>query len=123
MSITDALSAKRSELIDLLVQTNTAGGSAHEARQLVNGYYNLLAAAAAGDLAPRDEFLSTVIPALRAAGMPLSVVMDGLVRLAAATGAVLGTEHAPWLCQFLTEYCERILATWGSPSLPARGEQ
>lgn len=114
MSIADALSAKRRELIELMVQTSSPAHGTTEAdvRQFVVGYFNIVLAAADGSFGPRDEYLGTVLPSLRDAGMPLSIIMDGMVRVATATAATLGTEHAAWLCSFQGDYCARILAVW-----------
>ena len=114
MGLTEELDARRDEIIELMIRAN---GQADEDatgqfRQVTVGYYTILRSAAAGDFGPRDEYLSTVIPALRESGMPLSVIITGLVRLVVATGAALGAEHARWLCEFLGDYTGRILAIW-----------
>ena len=114
MGLTEELDARRDEIIELMIRANgqADGDASGQFRQVTVGYYTILRSASAGDFGPRDEYLSTVIPALRQSGMPLSVIMAGLVRLAAATGAALGAEHARWLCEFLGDYTARILAIW-----------
>jgi hypothetical protein len=114
MSLTEDLDAKRSEIIDLMIRTNSSpdGTSDGDTRQFIVGYVTILRAATVEDFGPRDEYLSTVIPALRQSGMPLSVIMGGMVRVATGAAAVLGVEHAKWLCEFQGDYTARILAMW-----------
>jgi hypothetical protein len=114
MGLTEELDARRGEIIDLMVHANGPAdeGAGGEFRQFIVGYFNILRAATAEDFGPRDEYLSTVIPALRQSGMPLSVIMVGLVRLVTVVAAALGVEHTKWLCEFQGDYTARILAMW-----------
>lgn len=113
MNISETIAARRQALVDTMMDANNpdAGGE-DGARQFIVGYVHILGAAAAGDMGPRDEYLASVIPAIRDGGMPLGIVMDGMVRVATCAAAVLGTEHARWLADFQGDYTQKIIAMW-----------
>lgn len=113
MSISQAIAARRQALVDTMIDANDPEtGTEEGTRQFIVGYVQLLSAAADGDMGPRDEYLETVIPAIRDGGMPLGVVMDGMVRVATVAGAVLGAEHVRWLADFQGEYTKKIIEMW-----------
>jgi hypothetical protein len=114
MSIAEALAAHHEPLVDLMIRTTMmpAGSSEADTRQFVVGYVSILSAAANGDFGPRDEYLQSVIPAIRDGGMPLQIVMEGMVRVATAAAAMLGPEHAQWLSDFQGDYTVKILDIW-----------
>lgn len=118
MSLVEAIDANRAELIELMIRATLPEGASEsdsgEVRQFIVGYFTILRAAAAEDFGPRDEYVNTVIPALREANMSLVLLIGGLVRLATVAAAVLGVEHAAWLCDFQSDYAGRILAAWGA---------
>lgn len=115
--IAAAIQANYDDLVETMMATTNqdAGTSESDRRQFIAGYVHILAAASREDLGPRDEYLATVIPAIRDGGMPLAVVMDGMVRVATAAGAVLGPKHAKWLSDFQGDYICRILTMWAAP--------
>jgi hypothetical protein len=114
MSLVSAIQSSSEELVAKMISVNNreTGTSEADTRQFVVGYVNILSAAAGGDLGPRDEYLASVIPAIRDAGMPLGVVIDGMVRVSTVAGALLGAEHLPWLCDFQGAYSARIIEIW-----------
>lgn len=115
MNISQAIAARRQALVDtMILANNPETGNEEGTRQFIVGYVHILGAAADGDMGPRDEYLGTVIPAIRDGGMPLSVVMDGMVRVATVAGALLGADHARWLADFQGEYTKRIIDIWST---------
>lgn len=100
-------------MVQLVFRSDDGTGTSEEdTRQFVVGYVSLVRAALSGDTDARDVYLESVIPALRAGGMPLTIVMAGMVRAATAVAAVAGPEHAEWLCRFQSDYTRRMLALW-----------
>ncbi len=114
MDIVEAIAAHRDELIEMMVRVNPPleGTSNEDTRQFVVGHLSILSAAAKGDLAVRDEFLATVIPAIRDGGMPLRLVMVGMVRVATVIAGLLDAEHVEWLAEFEGEYTGLLLDHW-----------
>ncbi|MFT3921925.1 MAG: hypothetical protein QM778_05270 [Myxococcales bacterium] len=114
MDIVKAIADRRTELIDIMVATadRSLPTPESEVRQFMVGFVTLLEAAAAGNMNPRDEYLETVIPAVRDGGISLAYVMSAMPRLAVALGTVLGREHAPWIANFLGEYTTHMLTVW-----------
>jgi hypothetical protein len=114
MNITDAIRAHHDALVETMLQTadRELGTSDDEVRQFIVGFVNVLSAAAAGDLSPRDEYLTTVIPAIRDGGMPLVVIVDGMLRVSLSAAVVLEREHLPWLIQFCSDYTKALLSIW-----------
>ena len=112
MSITDALETHRDELVEALLQVIQGDGDSPEVRQFAVGWYALMAASAAGDNGPRDEYLASVVPPLRESGFPFEQMVTGLVGMAAAAGTVLGPTHARWLSSFFAEYARELFKWW-----------
>jgi len=83
-----------------------------DTRQFFNGFSQLMAAAAADDFGPRDEYLRAVIPPLKAAGMELSFVLHGMIRVAVGAASALPPEHAAWVAAFCADYQDRLLEVW-----------
>jgi hypothetical protein len=117
MSISTAIAEHRSALISCLLETADRSLPTPEAevRQFLVGFVALMQAAAEGDLGPRDEYLESVIPAVRESGISLGYVVGAMPRLATAIGCVLGREHAPWVANFTADYTLRLLALWQRP--------
>ena len=117
MTIAVAIAKHRNELISCMVETSDRKLPTPEAevRQFMVGFVSLMHAAAEGDLGPRDEYLESVVPAMKSGGISLEFVVGAMPRLAAAIGCVLGREHAPWVADFTADYTNRILAMWQSP--------
>ena len=109
------LASEETVLIEKMMEVRNVtdlASSAEDARQFMVGFVRLMQASASGDDGPRDEYLSTVIPAIRDAGMPLTVVLDGMVRVAIGATAIL-PEHALWFSNFCANYTVRLLEVWG----------
>ena len=82
------------------------------ANQFINGYLALIESALGGDLGPRDEYLSLVIPPLKQNGMPLGYVIGVLVGVDLALVSVTSPEHLPWYSAFLSGYAEKFCQLW-----------
>lgn len=110
------IAAHRAALIDSMLGTTdkTAETPPDQVRQFVVGFASVLEAAASGDVGPRDDYLEGVIPAIRDSGMPLTFVMEGMVRVSVGAAAVLGPERAEWLANFCSDYTRRLLEIWQS---------
>jgi hypothetical protein len=82
--------------------------------QFVAGFVNLAVHAATGDMGPRDEYLSLIVPALRASKMPLSTIMSGMVSV--AMGGAVALEGAPleWFVGFAADYTRDLCERWES---------
>lgn len=117
MTAKEAIAEHRSQLIDAMMATadRNLGTPESGVRQFIVGFVGVLEAAAGGDHGPRDEYLGAVIPALRGGGMPLTTVVDGLLRVAMTASAVLPREHLDWLVGFSSDYSRRMLELWEKP--------
>jgi hypothetical protein len=117
MTPSEAIQSRQSELVDVMMQMadRELGTPENEVRQFITGFVALLAAAADGDYRPRDEYLASVIPALRDANMPLSIIIDGMIRVGMSAAAVLDREHLPWVVRFCSEHTREILRIWKAP--------
>jgi hypothetical protein len=114
MTPSEAISEHRAELIETMLSTadRSIGTPESAVKQFIVGFVGLLEAAAAGNNEPRDEYLASVIPALRGGGMPLVIVIDGMTRVSMAASAVLPREQLPWLASFCSDYTRRLLELW-----------
>jgi hypothetical protein len=114
MSISTALETKRERILErmfefrnpLLVTTED------DQKQFFLGYFNVVAAAAAGNDAVREEYLQAVVPGIKLAGMPLPMVMDGMVRVAMVLAAEVDAEHMAWMVAFNADYTSRLTELW-----------
>jgi len=114
MALVELLADKRQALIDHMMATRNEriGTSEEDTLQFVRGYVDLVERAAAGDDGPMNNYLEAVIPAIKAAGMPLHVVMDGMVRVAMSYTAVLPSEHHKWAVDFNGDYTTKLTEAW-----------
>ncbi len=114
MSVSLAIAEHRAALIACMIETSdrTLTTPESEVRQFMVGFVALMQAAADGDLGPRDEYLESVIPAVRDSGITLDFVIGAMPRLATALGCVLGRKHAPWVANFTADYTNKLLAVW-----------
>jgi hypothetical protein len=117
MTVKDVIATNRNQLIDLMLATanRDIGTPESDVRQFIVGFVGVLEASAGGDHGPRDEYLAAVIPALRSGGMPLSIVVDGMLRVSMAASAGLPREHLDWLVSFCSDYSRRMLELWERP--------
>jgi hypothetical protein len=116
MTVAMAIAEHRSALIACMMETSDRSlpTPESEVRQFLVGFLALMQAAAEGDLGPRDEYLASVVPAIRESGIGLEYVVGAMPRLATAIGSVLGREHAPWVAGFTADYTVRLLSLWQS---------
>ncbi len=114
MEALDAIAEKHDDLVELMVQTanRDLGTSEAEIRQFAQGFVGVMQAAAGGDLEPRNEYLASVIPAIREAGMERDDVLDSMVRVAMAASCLLSREHLAWVTDFCTQYTRDLLRIW-----------
>ena len=117
MSVSAAIAQHRAALISCMMETadKSLPTPEPEVRQFMVGFVALMQAAAEGDLGPRDEYLESVIPAIREGGITLGFVVGAMPRLAAAIGCVLGPEHVAWVANFTADYTLRLMEVWGRP--------
>lgn len=113
-ALTESLAAKHDVLVELMMHTHNRklGTPESEVRQFIEGFVSVMTAAAGGDLGPRDEYLASVIPAIRDGGMPLGFVIDGMIRVAMGTAAVIDREHQRWITDFCADYAQEIIRLW-----------
>jgi hypothetical protein len=114
MHVSEAILSQRDAMLAAMLELRdrSTAPSPDDARQLMRGFVHLLAAAATGNFGPRDEYLSVVIPGMRASGFPLSATLDSMVRVAIALTATLEREHHVWLSEFCGDYARRLLRAW-----------
>jgi hypothetical protein len=118
-SLETALAEAHDRLLATMIQLrNPSIGSLAEARQFLGGFLHLVEAAAAGDKGPRDEYLSAVIPGVRAFGFPFDKTLDALVRAALALTAVLEPVHHAWVADFCGDYTRRLSHAWFEGATP-----
>jgi hypothetical protein len=82
--------------------------------QFVAGFVNLAIHAAGGNMGPRDEYLSLIVPALRASRMPLSIIMSGMVSVAMGGAVALEGETLHWWVGFAANYTRDLCDRWES---------
>ena len=81
-------------------------------RQFVNGYVHLIEQAALGNETARDEYLSLIIPACKAAELPLGYILAVLVILDMALARVISPEFLHWHMAFCYDYTESLIEVW-----------
>jgi hypothetical protein len=81
-------------------------------QQFVAGFVNLAIHAANGDKTPRDEYLSLVVPALRASRMPLATIMSGMTSVAMGGAVALEGEARDWWMRFAADYTRDLCDRW-----------
>lgn len=115
-SLTDEIRTRRDAVLDAMVELSDRSlpTPPNEVRQFILGFVRLVESAAAGDTGPRDEYLSVVIPGIRAAGFPLDATLDSMVRVAMALSSTLNPTHHRWLADFCGDYTRRLLRSWES---------
>lgn len=80
--------------------------------QFINGYLAVISSALQGDLGPRDEYLESVIPPLKANQMPLGYIVGSLAGVNAALVAEIDREHFSWYSLFLSAYADKLCQIW-----------
>jgi len=98
----------------MVAMQDRAMAPAAEARQFVLGFVRLVEAAAGSDLGPRDEYLETVIPGLRASGFQLASTVDAMTRSAMALVTVVDPHYHRWIIDFCGDYSRRLIRMWGA---------
>jgi hypothetical protein len=116
MSIANAVASKRELLFEMMVASadHSLGTPDAAIRQFVGGFIQVLEAATQDDHSARDIYLSSVIPALRGGPMQLETVLAAMLRVTAATAAVLGPEHLRWVAEYCSDYTLRLMAVWNA---------
>lgn len=109
-----ALSQRRADIVEAVfaLRDRKAPVTRTDIDQLANGFLHLMAAAAAGDLALRDEYLRTVIPGLRAAGISFATTLEAMTRVSIAVVTCMPREHHAWLADFCGDYTARLVTAW-----------
>jgi hypothetical protein len=110
-----ALNARRDAIFEAMLAATedpSLPGSDAERRQFVAGFLDLAVHAAAGDTAPRDEYLSLVVPAVKQSGMSLAVIMAGMVGVAMGGANALSGAELTWWYRFCNDYTHRLLEAW-----------
>jgi hypothetical protein len=109
------LQTKHDALIQAMIGATVAlpGVAEADRRQFVAGYLDVLEQAAKGDYGPRDEYLTTVIPGIREAGMSLEDVLAQMAGVAMAIAATVLPAHLAWHVSFTRDYVERLAKGWG----------
>ena len=110
----EALAAHREALVAKMLEHDVgdAGTSEEESEQFIRGFVDAVERSANGDDSARDTYIDVVIPSIRDAGMPLPVVLDGMVRVSMAMTAVLPAEHHGWVIRFCGDYTRRLVHAW-----------
>jgi hypothetical protein len=116
MTFAEEIERRREELIAKLVEVAppAPGVSEAESTQMIAGYLHLLSAASRGDTKPRDEYLSTVIPGVKQAGMKLGYIVRVLVKLDLTLVQLISPDHRPWMTNHCADYAERLASAWES---------
>jgi len=114
MGLAEDLKRNQVSLVDQMVPYMVVGSpsSESELRQFIGGFVHLMAEAAGGNLLPREDYLNTVIPAIKKAGMTLTVTMKGMVDVSMLCAAFLDRAHLTWVRQFCLAYTEELLRVW-----------
>lgn len=84
-----------------------------DVQQLATGFLSVMDAAAAGDVRLRDTYLATVIPGVRAAGIPLATTLEAMTRVVVAVVSCMPAQHCPWIADFCGDYTARLVRAWG----------
>src|SRR5688572_20871476 len=82
------------------------GQSDAERRQFMAAYLHLMCRMAEGDPGPRDDYLASVIPGLKTAGMPLAMLVGYLAKVDVIVAAHVGPQHLGWHAAFAQSYAE-----------------
>lgn len=114
MNVAQDIAARRAEIVAALLKISprVPGVSEEEARQFVAGYLHLVEQAGAGNTDARDDYLATVIPGVKQAGMPLGFIMRILVAIDIALVPLVAPEHRAWVADYCADYAERLVNAW-----------
>ena len=114
MNVAEEISTHRGDIIAALLRVapRAPGVGEAEAEQMVAGYVYLLEQAAAGNPAPRDEYLATVIPGVKQAGMPLGYIARVLVTLDLALAPLVSEQNRAWITEYCADYADRLVQAW-----------
>lgn len=90
------------------------GASSEDIRQFITGFVHMLEQAARGNLEPRTQYLSAVVPAIKAGGMPGTVVFGGMVGVAMAVAAYFASDPDAlgWTVEFCCNYTRDLAAAY-----------
>ena len=80
--------------------------------QFVRGFLDVIAQDLEGNNKARDEYMSLVVPPLKEAGLPLSMMVRSVAPMFAIIGAYLGPVHSAWLSQYAHDHSECLFSVW-----------
>jgi hypothetical protein len=114
MNVSEEIAARRGEFIAELVRVapRAPGITDAEAEQMVAGYVHLMEQSAAGNFAPREEYLATVIPGVKQAGMSLGYIMRVLVSIDMGLSPLVSVANRAWFTDYCADYAERLVNAW-----------
>lgn len=114
MNVTEEIATRRGELVAALLRVSprAPGLSEAEAEQMVAGYVHLMEQSAAQNFGPREEYLATVIPGVKQAGMPLGYIIRVLVHIDMELSHLVSGDNRAWFAEYCADYAERLINAW-----------
>lgn len=114
MNIVEEIASRKGEIIAelLRVAPRAPGVSDADAEQMVAGYVHLMEQSALQNFGPREDYLATVIPGVKQAGMPLGYIVRVLVALDMALMPLVSADNRPWLVDYCADYADRLVNAW-----------
>jgi hypothetical protein len=111
--VAEELDRRHEELCALLVATlePLEGQTDAERRQFIAGFLHVIASAGRDDFGPRDDYIESVIPGVKAAGMGMGYVLSVLVHLFLTLSPRVA-DPGGWLPDFARDYTKRLVNKW-----------
>jgi hypothetical protein len=115
MNVAEEIAARRAEIVAALLRAapRAPGVSDADAEQMVAGYVYLMEQSALQNFAPREDYLATVIPGVKQAGMPLGYIVRVLVAIDMALAPLISADNHAWVADYCADYAERLVTAWG----------
>jgi hypothetical protein len=107
---------KRSEIFNAMLaalNTHQQKIPPEQASQFITARVAVIESALQGNLTARDEYLTTIVPGLKAGGLfSWSLASEVLTSMDAALLQLISLENAPWYATFFAEYTEKFYQIW-----------
>ncbi|MBL8678904.1 MAG: hypothetical protein JNK05_07045 [Myxococcales bacterium] len=85
-----------------------------EMRQYAAGFLFILEARARGEREPQQEFIATMLPALKSTGMQLKELVPGAAQFGMGIVSVASPETHSWWITHVSEHLSMVLERWES---------
>lgn len=113
-AVTSEISARREDFITAMVRAVLGDVAVipEDMRQYAGGFLFILEARARGEREPQQEFIATMLPALKSSGMPLKDIVAGAAQFGMGIAAVASAETRSWWISQVSEHLSMVVDRW-----------